>query len=170
MRARTLLPWLAALMLGGCDIGDRNPQVVPDSAPPPDASPPDAEPVQLCRNSTPTQADGHHHPGLNCMAGNCHGPAGDAPELTIAGTLFTTANGPDVVPRATITIVDANGTVFDLVTALNGNFYTAAPVVAPYKVLASKCPQIAPMVSAVQYGSCNGCHVAGSTTGQVFLQ
>jgi hypothetical protein len=55
------------------------------------------------------------------------------------------------------------------VTSLNGNFYTSAPLVPPMKVLASKCPQIAPMSAPVQYGSCNACHVAGTATGQVFL-
>jgi hypothetical protein len=98
-----LIPWFAALVLGGCIIGSGDPTPAqPDASPPADASPPDAIPAPVCKNSTPTQADGHHHPGLNCMAGNCHGPAGAAPPLTIAGTLYTTANGPEILPRATI--------------------------------------------------------------------
>lgn len=164
---------MRALLLGlvlatGCNLGSQAPGA--DAVPPPPDAAPDAVPPEVCRNATPTQSDGHHHPGLNCMAGNCHGPAGDAPQLTVAGTLYKTANGPDPLPYATITIIDANGTKVDLVSSLNGNFYTSAPLVPPFTTLASKCPTLTPMVSPVQYGSCNACHLANTQTGQVYLQ
>ncbi len=129
----------------------------------------DAPPPITCTNATTTQSDGHHHPGLNCMAGNCHGPAGAGPTMTVAGTLYASATGPGILPYATITLIDATGTRLDLVSSLNGNFYTSAALVAPIRVYASKCPDIAPMVSTVQYGSCNGCHASGLTQGQLHL-
>ena len=62
----------------------------------------------------------------------------------------------------TIHVVDAKGQSLSLVTALNGNFYTATPVTYPVQVKASLCPSTVSMVGPVQApGSCNGCHSSG---------
>jgi hypothetical protein len=167
MRGPLQLVSIAALACGGCFIGagSETPPPIgsPDARPPADASPPDAVPAAVCRNAEGTTLDGHHHPGLDCMAGNCHGPggSGEAPAFTLAGTIYKQAAGTDPLPYASITIVDAMGTKLDITTTLNGNFYTSQTLVAPLKVHASKCPDLVPMVAQVQFGSCNACHTAG---------
>ena len=49
---------------------------------------------------------------------------------------------------------------------LNGNFYTSAPIAFPAKVVASSCPDVAPMSTSITQAmaGCNqsGCHVAGA--------
>jgi hypothetical protein len=175
--ASSLVPSFAALLIAGCiTAGAAPPEVAgaPDAKPagPADASPPDAPPPITCKEATNTVVDGHHKPGLDCMSGNCHGPAGGAdgaPLWTIAGTLYKSEAGTIPDPYATITIVDAAGVSLDLVTTLDGNFYTNAPLTPPLKVRASSCPDLAPMVGAVQYGSCNACHKLGGTQTPIHL-
>jgi hypothetical protein len=164
-----LLPVVAS----GCFLGaDPLPANVhddagPDSPPPP----PDAPPPVMCKNAQNTVDDGHHNAGLNCMAGSCHGGGvGDAPPFTVGGTLWADAGGTIPVKYGIISIVDADGVKLDLVTALNGNFYTSQVVKYPIRVYASKCPSLQQMVSTVQYGACNQCHTnAGGTTTPIML-
>jgi hypothetical protein len=171
---------MAPLLLAGCFLGadplppsahdDAQPVVpVPDAAPPP----PDAPPPPTCKNATNTIADGHHNPGLDCMAGNCHGPASQdptAPRWTVAGTLYEKLpTGPKILPYATITITDATGVKLDLVSSLNGNFYSDRTLTYPITVYASECPALQPMTEQVQNGSCNACHLNGSKQGVIYL-
>jgi len=89
--------------------------------------------------------------------------------FTLAGTLF---NGAAPVIGASVTVVDANGTTFDMVTQRNGNFYSKTAVTFPVTVTASSCPDVKPMVGSIAAGNggCNksGCH-AGGATGAIHL-
>ena len=166
---------LAPLLLTGCFFGaDPLPpgsgegvDAAPDGPPPP----PDAPPPPMCVQPTDNQADGHHNPGLDCMAGNCHGPTGSgvAPRWSIAGTLYDGAINPAPVKYATISIVDAAGTKLEIVTSQNGNFYSGQILKWPITVFASKCPAIQVMTAPVQDGSCNACHAVGLTQGVMTL-
>ena len=165
----------ASLLMGGCFLGaDPLPgsvhddaQILPDTPPPP----PDAPPPAVCKDATNTVATGNHNPGLDCEAGNCHGPLGTAPgRWTVSGTLYAAPTGTTIVKYATISIVDAKGVKLDLVSSLNGNFYTTEALTYPIRVYASKCPSLMQMGSSVQDGSCNGCHkLGGATTQQINL-
>jgi hypothetical protein len=173
---------IALLLVGACDVGQVNapgpgpgnnggpdaPAGTPDAAPAvggPDASPN----AQACRNPVNTAASGNHNAGTDCMAGNCHGPGGAGPTWTVAGTLYTSAAGTTPIVGGTITLTLAAGAPIDLVSAQNGNFWTADPVALPINTFASKCPAITPMISAVAVGSCNSCHVPNSATGSIHL-
>jgi hypothetical protein len=93
----------------------------------------------------------------------CHDGTGSAPQWTIAGTLYDSANGGNALSAATIEVTDADGNVLQLATATNGNFYTDQAVSFPITVRASKCPSDAPMADPITgSGSCNqsGCHTS----------
>ena len=177
MRSLSILLALVA----ACDVGsvtvpapgpnNTGPDATPDPTLP-DAAPgtPDGAPATAqCKNGVNTAASGNHNPGTDCMAGNCHGPGGAGPLWTVAGTLYGAANGGAPITGATITVIDANNVSHDLVSALNGNFYTGETIPLPAKVYASKCPAISQMNATVSVGSCNSCHTAGSATGAVHL-
>lgn len=122
---------------------------------------PDAA-VFACRDkvAVDTLSNGNHNAGQDCLQG-CHNHG-----FSLAGTLYTTAGGGTAVRGGTITVVDANGQTFDVVSQLNGNFYTTKPVTFPVKVTASLCPDIKPMSASIPSGSggCNksGCHTAAA--------
>lgn len=115
-----------------------------------------------CRNPVPNNqlGDGHHNPGQDCLNG-CHNHG-----FTLCGTLFTSANSATAVVGGSITVTDAVGKTFDMVSQLNGNFYTTNQVTFPVTVIASSCPNIQHMTGTIATGSggCNkvGCHTAGA--------
>ena len=89
--------------------------------------------------------------------------------FSLAGTMYSSASGGTAVAGATITVKDAAGHTFDMVTMTNGNFYTSTPVQFPVTVVASDCqlsPNPQPMTAALQSADagCNksGCHVSGA--------
>jgi hypothetical protein len=175
-------PVLLLALLAACDVGQVSgpPPSGPDApasaidapAGGPDAAPaaggPDAAP-SACRNAVQTADSGHHNAGANCIVSGCHGGGGGGPVWTVAGTLYASAAGGTAVTGATITVIDANGATHDLVTALDGNFYTGAAILLPAKVFASSCPSIANMNATVAVGSCNSCHAGGNATGAIHL-
>jgi hypothetical protein len=118
--------------------------------------------VFMCRDrvAADTLSNGHHNPGQNCLNG-CHNHG-----FTLAGTLYTTAAGGTPVKGGSITVVDKNGQTFDMVSQLNGNYYTTKPLTFPVTVTASLCPDSKPMSATIPSGSggCNksGCHTAGA--------
>jgi hypothetical protein len=132
----------------------------PDAAAPlPDASvAPDAG--SSCTPAVATADTGFHNPGLDCT--NCHNGA-VATLWTLSGTLYDGVAGANPVAGATIHVLDATGRRIDLITALNGNFYTSQAVAYPVTVSASLCPSTVPMIESVASGapSCNGCHGSG---------
>ncbi len=113
-----------------------------------------------CRNQVASVGSGHHNPGQDCQ-GSCHNHG-----FTLGGTLFAAANSTTPLSGATITVTDAAGKSFDIVSQANGNFYTSQPIKFPVTVTASECPSVAPMVAQVTatMDGCNqsGCHVTGA--------
>ena len=117
-----------------------------------------------CKNKVTSYGNGHHNAGQDCM--QCHGDFG------LAGTLYTTATGSTAIAGATITVKDASGQMFDMVTQANGNFYTTNSVVVPRaesgRASARSARPAQMMVSQVQSSSGGGCNMSGChrTTGQ----
>src|SRR5262249_38156694 len=102
-----------------------------------------------CKNLvTAGLVSGHHNPGQDCQQG-CHNHG-----FTLSGTLYTA--GGATLAGGTVTVKDAMGTTFDVVSQLNGNFYTANAVVFPVSVYASDCPAATRMVGTIPAGS-GGC-------------
>lgn len=112
-----------------------------------------------CKNPVPVGqlADGHHEPGKSCFQA-CHNHG-----FTLAGTLYTNSTGNSPYRGATITVTDSNNQTFELVTALNGNFYTSQAIAFPVLVIASSCPDAVKMTLAVAATgrACNSCHAGG---------
>jgi hypothetical protein len=166
---------LALVFVAACTVGptgssstdvdpDAQAQVSPDAA----VAQPDAPTGGFqCRDKQPLTAvgDGHHHPGENCL-NSCHNHG-----FTLAGTMTTTATSTSPLVGASITVKDANGKTFDMVTQANGNFYTSTSVTFPVTVIASACPSIHAMGSSVTAGGCNktGCHALTGGAGHITL-
>jgi hypothetical protein len=154
------------LVMSGCFIGDpggNTPEV-----PGVDASvgPPDAPPAATCKDAVPVTDDGHHNPGEACMS--CHSDPVVTKVWTIAGTLYKTGTN-DPLPGATIIVTDSTGKEFDLVSSLNGNFWTDRPLTPPYMTAVSLCPTTYHMMQNAVAGDCNQCHQAGTDAGRVRL-
>ncbi len=148
----------AAAALAGC-VGQptsmppdaRGPRV---DARPADAPPPDGMAPFMCRNRITTGLDnGHHNAGQNCQQ-SCHDHG-----FYMSGTLYASAAGGAIVAGASITFIDANGATGDMRSNLNGNFWWSLPVAFPVKIIASMCPDVAPMVAMVQAAGA-GCNQA----------
>ena len=106
--------------------------------------------------------DGHHNPGQACM--NCHNAGNPGIlQFTVAGTIYDSAAGNNPVAGATITVTDSAGVQQQLVSELNGNFYSTQAVTLPLQPPhASGCPNNAVMGSGPNSGVCNSCHTAGN--------
>jgi len=116
-----------------------------------------ADGTVACRPEQTNLPYGNHEAGQDCL--NCHASMSGNLHFTVAGTLYNDAAGSNPLPGATVTLIDDGGQILDIVSASNGNFYTATTVQFPLQVWVSKCPQIAPMQAAVQAGQgCNSCH------------
>ena len=95
--------------------------------------------------------------------------------FTLAGTVYASASGGSYVSGASITVKDAAGHMFDIVSQADGNFYTSNPVQFPVTVYASEC-QIqqagVPMTATVTSGNAGciqgGCHTP-SAQGYIHL-
>jgi hypothetical protein len=129
---------------------------------------PDGMAEFMCRDKiTAGLESGRHRPGENCQQG-CHNHG-----FSMSGTLYTAADSTTPVVGASITFIDANGVTGDMRSNLNGNFWWSLPVAFPVKIIASMCPDVAPMVAMVQEsgGGCNqaGCHSASGGVGRVHL-
>jgi hypothetical protein len=113
-------------------------------------------------------------PGQNCRA--CHGAPSskypEAPDWSFAGTVF---EGPDSELGAegvTVTVIDATGAQATAITNQVGNFYSSAPLVAPYSVSLSKGERSVTMAVFPPAGGCNACHAAnpvGGAPGRLYL-
>jgi len=119
-----------------------------------------------CEQAATNLPFGNHNAGLACLG--CHTGSGAAPRWTVAGTLFSTAQGGAAISGATVTVTDANNVTLRLVTAANGNFYTGQSLTMPLRVKASKCPDTRMMSARPMTGDCNSCHQA-ATTGRIHL-
>jgi len=168
---RLLGLWLLA---SACTVGSGSGGTIPNEEPDAGAAgsadgstinPSDASGF-MCRNKVTLVGDGHHNAGQNCQNG-CHNHG-----FTLSGTLYTSATGTTPVVGATITIKDAAGFTYEIVSQTNGNFYTSSGMTFPVTVIASMCPDVHAMAGpiAATNGGCNkaGCHVAGAQ-GRVYL-
>jgi hypothetical protein len=169
---------LAASMLTACSIGDLPPPSGPDDGSVAGDGRADAAALQWvdappgtgnnlpCKNVvSPAPTLGRHNPGKSCFQ-SCHNHG-----FTLAGTMTTTTTSTTPFVGASITVKDANGQTFDMVTQANGNFYTKTAVAFPVTVIASACPSIRPMGSNVTAGGCNktGCHSLTGGAGHITL-
>ena len=111
-----------------------------------------------CAEPTAATESGRHRAGERCAT--CHDGEG-GPAFTIGGTLFSDAAGSAAVAGVTVTLVNAEGTRIDMVSAENGNFWTDQPVAFPVTTYASSCPDLTAMQTLADSGNCNGCHQAG---------
>ena len=147
---RRLLP--LALLLAACDPGSLygDTIILDDGG------------VSLCVPATIGLGDGHHNPGQPCLTSGCHSNGG-GPAFTVAGTLFSTETSSTPIRGGTIVVVDGDGVRAELVTASNGNFWTAEPLTPPLLVKASQCPHDNPMISLSQTGDCNAGNCHGPT-------
>ncbi len=127
-----------------------------------DASTTTDAPAVACKTQVPANqlSSGNHNAGQDCMNG-CHNHG-----FTLAGTLFTSSAGVTTIAGGTITVTDAGGHTFDVVSQLNGNFYTSTQVTFPVTVVASECPNTLAMSGSIPSGSggCNrtGCHTTAA--------
>ncbi len=128
----------------------------------------DAGPPISCRPVVLGVGNGHHNAGRACLS--CHnGSVSRARIWTAAGTLYNKSGA--ALAGATITLIDATGKTFDLVSQSNGNFYTNLALTFPVRVAASSCPLVAEMPKTALKGDCNAgdCHGA-AMPGKIQLQ
>lgn len=148
--------------IAGCVVGDPDPyQRDVDAAvesPDADLGTPDAPIQEACEPAATILPNGNHNAGAACLT--CHDGTG-APLWTVAGTIYTSAAGTTPLEAATIIVTDADGVEHKLVSATNGNFYTAATIAFPVTVKASKCPDTEQMGNQPAIGDCNSCHTGG---------
>jgi hypothetical protein len=113
-----------------------------------------------CKNQQSPPGSGHHNAGQNCMS-SCHFHG-----FTLAGTLYTSPTGSTPISGGVITVKDAAGQTFDIVSQTNGNFYTSNSVQFPVTVYASDCQvsQTSQVMTASISSSQGGCNMSGCHT------
>ncbi|HTR49258.1 MAG TPA: hypothetical protein VMJ10_01045 [Kofleriaceae bacterium] len=117
------------------------------------------------------------HPGDACISCHAsHSGGDDAPQFTIAGTVFPTGHEPDdcdgVNGGAQVVITDANNATYTLTANSVGNFYTSAAVVFPIHAKVVANGQERDMGTAQTSGDCNSCHTqngANMAPGRIVL-
>lgn len=135
---------------------DRAVDAAPDALVP-DAFVPDGAPG--CKPAVTDPPILGHAGGQDCFS--CHDNMGADLRWTIAGTAYLDQAGTGPLGGATVTVVDQQGKVLDLVTGSNGNFYTNQPVTFPLTVVVSKCPDLLEMPEPLaSHQGCNTCHDA----------
>lgn len=112
-----------------------------------------------CADPIEATDDGHHYEGMACLG--CHIAGSSAPEFTLAGTLYADPDGTAPLDGLNVSLVDAAGSRVDVISALNGNFYSTDPINFPVTAFVSACPDVVPMPILLTLGDCNSCHVAG---------
>lgn len=128
-------------------------------------------PVVCTSGATNTASEGSQmRPGRACNA--CHAQSGgEAPQFSIAGTVYPTAHEPDNCVgvgsgAVQVVIMDTNGnTQLTLSTNSSGNFDSRTAISTPYraKVVANGKERV---MSATQTdGDCNSCHTETGANG-----
>jgi len=121
----------------------------------------------------------YHRPGQPCVL--CHGPyEGADPELSLAGTIYATAEEPVPIEGVRVLVTDSVGAKREKRTNCAGNFFWTAEEYIPSFPLkveiafqsASGPERRASMGSRIgRDGSCAGCHVgerSDASPGRVF--
>jgi hypothetical protein len=97
-------------------------------------------------------------PGTDCLSCHREGGSAAASPLTVAGTVFATAQCPDSVEGALVHVRDAEGTELALSTNGVGNFFTAEPLTMPLTVWITRGDAVLEKPRSASSGDCNGCH------------
>jgi hypothetical protein len=134
-------------------------------------------PAQCSSGVTTMLSEGSRmRPGDTCVS--CHAQSGgEAPRLTIGGTVYKTAHEPNNcngvdVSGASVVITDANGHTLTIAVNSAGNFYTTAAVATPFHAKVVYGGAERAMSAAQTSGDCNSCHIesgANSAPGRIML-
>lgn len=113
-------------------------------------------------------------PGDNCRS--CHGAPSsaypEAPDWSVAGTVFEAVDSDQGAAGVTVEIVDVEGASERLTTNSVGNFYTDTPFKTPFWVSLERDGVRASMPVPVPAGGCNACHrvpSVGQAPGRLYL-
>jgi len=109
------------------------------------------------------------NPGRACIS--CHASNGEAPQFTIAGTIYPTGHEPDLCNGANgtngarVVVVDAANHTVTLTPNAAGNFSYTGTIATPYtaKVTYQGRERIMPV--AQTSGDCNSCHTQNGSSG-----
>jgi hypothetical protein len=152
---------------------------------PADAGTPPPDPFSVAPTCTSgktwtggTEGSGSMQPGVACI--NCHkSSGGEAPQFTIAGTLYPTAHEPDqcngangTTDGAQVVITDANNKTFSITPDSVGNFSYNGTVATPFHAKVTYMGRERPMVAGQTSGDCNACHTQNgsmSAPGRIIL-
>ncbi len=184
--APTFFALFASLSLG-CTM-QQEAVVDPNYQPPSGGAPPGTGPTPttdpyatpvVCTSGTYWTRGDHGsalmHPGDACI--DCHSNEREAPDLSIAGTLYPTAhepsdcngfNGSNEVVQ--ILITDAAGKLLTLTANSAGNFYSRTRITPPYTAKVVRGDKTREMADHQDSGDCNSCHTeagASSAPGRI---
>lgn len=116
------------------------------------------------------------NPGQPCI--DCHRREGDAPNFTIAGTIYPTAHEPDLcygtggINGLEVVITGADGRVVTLTPNDSGNFSYEGAVMLPFHAKVVYLGRERVMAAPQTSGDCNLCHTqtgAMSAPGRILL-
>jgi mono/diheme cytochrome c family protein len=139
-----------------------------------DAGPPDPLGATPTCTSGTTWTGGNNgsavmNPGRACIA--CHAGNGEAPQFTIAGTVYPTGHEPDLCNGANgtngarVVIVDAANRTVTLTPNAAGNFTYTGAVTTPYTAKVTYQGRERIMPAAQTSGDCNSCHTQNGANG-----
>jgi nitrate/TMAO reductase-like tetraheme cytochrome c subunit len=115
-------------------------------------------------NEPPSEGYGPgHNQGKDCLA--CHTQGGEAEEhiWTMAGTVFSDAQGSAPAEDVQVLVYDNAGTLKQtLVTDYNGNFWTSDPVPSQYRIGLTQGQDTVWMATQPTNPSCASCHTQGN--------
>ncbi len=107
-------------------------------------------------------------PGVACIS--CHASSGgEAPQFTIAGTLYPTGHEPDQcngangTDGALVVVTDAKGNTISLTPNSAGNFSYSGTVATPFRAKVTYMGRERDMATAQTSGDCNACHTQNGT-------
>ena len=109
------------------------------------------------------------NPGRACIS--CHASNGEAPQFTVAGTVYPTGHEPDLCNGANgtngarVVIVDASNRTLTLTPNAAGNFYSTTAITAPYTAKVTYQGRERIMPAAQTSGDCNSCHTQNGANG-----
>lgn len=116
-----------------------------------------------------------HNVGQNCL--DCHAQAasGRRPQFTLAGTVYTDANGANIYPNVDVELI-VNGSVAKDIPVDNlGNFYTNDTIPwsdgpQPQVKTSIGSLKMTPHLSVASSGGCaqSNCHNIGGNQGSVY--
>lgn len=100
---------------------------------------------------------------------NCHDGNGNAPEFTVAGTVYLDLAGTMPAPRVEIRVLDEDGKAVSVYSDNDGNFFLPlnpnGALSLPILAGARKANGTRTMLVPATNGNCNSCHRAGGAAG-----